>query len=774
MLSYLLVPNEQLTPNAIEWFSIFPLPIDNLSLIPAVQVAHEKVLKCLEFLASHWAVMRDLCGRRRYPPLVDEMVTLFKIDSFIFLQIIFRAILREIWTGQLDQCSQVTETVFPRNYTDVMARAKPQGVQSGVIQAYNLSIVTEYEHILETHRLHTLPVAHRNMAPPQYNQGQSRMAEINHTYQDTPHTRRSSSETMSQGMSQYISSIDNRAAEQSASRSASNPVIRPASASILPTIPVASQGSSSRQANSASPYHTLAQAGDGAPRSASLVQMSTNHQGFPSPVSFTHLPAQLQDQGQWRNHSSPFGIERSPMSPSQTARTRGPVVLPSNGLSSLPNGQYIQQQGPFEGYPQRRAPIPSPTNGSPYPIPGQQSRVQPEVRTTLSSTVIGSRPPVPQTSRFIHYDPSLVPAPPNPSYSALHQAHLSSPNMSAVDVHGTSNDLVVRFTECVIMPPEALSKRRKHLSWNFNIDPLVISVLAQDEPGFQGAPSTRTIKSGSRLCRIRCIKLAITAGLPSQSEWVVAENTWPEGIAVMLNGTALEVRRKFHYGKDLPIDATQHLRSGKNEMTTAVIGLPQGSSLRYAVGVELIRVQDGGELKRAIPSLSLEEARKRILDRSNQTDPDVQVVDTQTVIDLTDPFTARQFGIPIRALDCRHNQCFDRDVYLETRNAKNPAQPCEPEAFKCPICGVDARPPNLVVDGFLLAVRNMLQEKGRSKVRTIILDKSGNWEVGKEDEDTAESSDEEGGSTRPYPGGPAEARTGKAHDRNIRDVIEID
>jgi len=351
--------------------------------------------------------------------------------------------------------------------------------------------------------------------------------------------------------------------------------------------------------------------------------------------------------------------------------------------------------------------------------------------------------------------------------------------MSTVKVKGNGSDVVklFRFIEDVIMPPEALSKKKKHLKWSFNIDQGCISLLAQANISSDGARSTRIIQSGSRLCRIRCIRLASTAGLPSQGEWVVADHTWPDGVGIILNGKSHEVRKNSHHGKDLSIDITQFIRSGKNELTTALIGLPEGSSLRYAIGVELIRVEEEMDIKRAIPMARLEEARKRILEHSSQIDPDVQVIHAPTIINLTDPFTASQFEIPLRGSNCRHYQCFDRDVFLETRNAKDPDQPCEPEAFKCPICGLDARPPNLVIDGFLLAVKDSLQKQGRDKVKAVILREDGEWEIEKEDEATGESDDETDKQDWPQAEKLAEAGAGKASEagqRTSREVIEID
>lgn len=323
------------------------------------------------------------------------------------------------------------------------------------------------------------------------------------------------------------------------------------------------------------------------------------------------------------------------------------------------------------------------------------------------------------------------------------------------------------------MPPEELDSKNRHVNWDFSVNKELTDSFARDAHNSHGAPPTRAIVPGSRLCRIRCISLKNRAGMPTESEWAVADNVWPGSTAVVLNGIALDIRKKSHHGKDLPIDVTSYIKEGQNNLSTAVIGFQKDSNTRYAIGVEFIMIVDEQMLKNQITILPLLEAGKRILDQSKNLDPDIEVIQAQKVLDLTDPFTASMFDVPVRGINCHHNQCFDRDTFLQTRTAKVPGEPCGPDEFRCPICGQDARPQSLMIDSFFLNVRTELREKGRLDAKAIIIHDSGEWEIKEEEEVTGESGDGTGRRSA----GVAAARTASASTARQsapREVIDLD
>lgn len=160
---------------------------------------------------------------------------------------------------------------------------------------------------------------------------------------------------------------------------------------------------------------------------------------------------------------------------------------------------------------------------------------------------------------------------------------------------------------------------------------------------------------------------------------------------------------------------------------------------------------------------------KRIEEHLTSVDPEIQIVNSAVVLDLTDPFTSRIYETPARGKTCRHHQCFDLDVFLQTRGNKSASQPATPEQFKCPICGADARPKSLVIDLFFAKVRRELEEMNRLDAKAIILGELGKWTIKEEEE----CGDGHGQAASPADK-LAAARIGKAPTRVDNEIIELD
>jgi len=76
-----------------------------------------------------------------------------------------------------------------------------------------------------------------------------------------------------------------------------------------------------------------------------------------------------------------------------------------------------------------------------------------------------------------------------------------------------------------------------------------------------------------------------------------------------------------------------------------------------------------------------------------------------------------------------HRECFDLETFLLTRKSKpkRPDQPTMVDVWKCPLCGVDARPYHLQVDEFLVSVRKELKERGLLDTKSIWIAADGKW-----------------------------------------------
>ncbi|KAL2042156.1 hypothetical protein N7G274_005344 [Stereocaulon virgatum] len=764
VLSFLLVPNEQLTSETIEWFSIFPLPVELYEKRPAFQAAQGRVMRCLELLGTNWEVMRSQCTLRRYPPLVDELVGHFNIASLTFQKVISTALLRDIWILPQDQCYHAAEMVFERNHKEVMGRSNAL-IQD--IQAYNQSIIEAYQRILFSHMSHVQTAADTTMGPPQHPQSSSSASRNIRSHQHRTLTGRIVEDSPPTALQ-----VDVQAAREIAHVDSDGPRTRTLSVSGKQTASYVAAASSPTPAGAMSSYDTTATHELSTPQSASFTQSPNQLQGFRSPLISNNQPGQVQALGQYMSQpmlGSP--LQSGSLFSHMGIPARRPAhILPSNPPRSTHTSrhhQHHQQQRVLGMQPLRSLHAQSQS-------PQTQMHSFP-VQLAIPNGVL-PRSSAPHPDQFIRFDSALLPSQPNPESSAFHQAHASSPLLASIDLEGKPSNNIkhYRFVSHVIMPTRFISSNNRHVGWDFAIKKELFELLAQDQSGLYGSYATRSFTTKSRMCRVRCVKAdkpkvdmyktgeLKVPELISQSEWVVADNIWPGSTAVLLNGTALEIRKKFHHGKDLPIDATRFIKEGDNHISTAVIGFDKDNNAHYAIGLEIIQVTDEEQIRKSIPTLGWQDARQRIIDRSLHTDPDVQVVHSQMIIDLTDPFTARLFEIPVRGSTCHHNQCFDRDVFLQTRSSRNPTEPCGPDEFRCPICGADARPPSLVIDGFFVSVREELERKGRLDAKRIVLHELGDWEIKEEEEATGEQGDGTG------------KRVSVARPGASTEVIEID
>ena len=670
-VAFLLVSNDDMVDDAVAWFSVFPLPWGNSFLNKSeFGTAHAKVQRCLANMATFWKDMRFRCSQRRYPPLVDEIVGLFGVESFLFQQIIFRAILRDLWSGNFDECFSTAERLFSKDFQAVMSRSSLDVPVVELVKSYQRAVIKEYQQIFEIHRQHTIGGTTVNVAAPMQQQSQARSSNVSHNRKEAQPSRNKTN--------QSPLTLDLHAAQHFNS-SATAPMASQASA-------IYGQGNQFKQSQALTSNTFLS------PQVGSFTQSPTTLQGLFTPEAPMISPEQWGNAQQQRERrvSNTVGSLRK-ASDSMIAPRRASHVV----LSNVPGNAHVHQFQLNPGHQQ-----PSPNQAPSSTMSNRLSHPQSNIRRSLSNRTAQTSLPTLNLHSSIQPTPSLpsaesstpfirsyppLPTHPNPTISALHQAHLRSPTLTYLDPNKKSSSIpkCFRFIKHVLMPPEELSNKNRHVSWDFGVSRELTEWFVRDNPSSQSAPPIRTIAPGSRLCRIRCINLMDNVGMPSQSAWAVADNVWPCGTAVVLNGVALDFRKKTHHGKDLPIDVTRNIRVGQNNLSTAVISFQENNASRYAIGVEFIQIADEQKIKSEMKTLPSMQARKRIIDQfAKDLDPEIEVIQSQRVLDLTDPFTSRIFEVPVRGINCHHNQCFDRDTFLQTRIAKVPGEPCGPDEFR--------------------------------------------------------------------------------------------
>ena len=711
MMVPLLLPNLQcLASDSICWFAHFPSPIR--AMLDKCQIYHkalESVKTCLAAFSFSWPKYRAHCNKRSYPPLVGELIEILRIDSSVLQSVVFRAVLKDMWTWNTDDsCFQVGEGLFQQNQHLLQQVRSPIDRQRD-----DQHLVTKYQ------QLHA---AHAN------------------------HRRHSGSNASTSTMVHSPLTTD---------------PLTPGSTPFQQS-PRIAQGVLAGSQNSSVTRQSFDQRRVRPPHNINTqIRQSP---AFPSRITPTLpsqplLPSQLSPSPHPGN-SGAYPI--SPPIPISTAGWQASQALRSsnNRPLNVTSPNLVTSPQTFVGLNQSPAirtgswPSPTTTHAAPHPMP-----------QTQVSTVAPNPRPLDRTLLMQHsgwsphgaHPQSLVPpvgqrlsttAHPNPMVAALHQSQTQSPILTIVDDYGrlVMSTKYFRYVEGVSVLDSRLKiGRRQHTEFNFYIGEDDAALLSGTRENQKGAPFIRHVKLGSRFGRVRCIDATKFTDLQADNQraWVTATQIWPEHVTVIFNGKHLDVRKKAHYGKDLPIDVTAAIKFGNNQFSVSILTPQTEDQIEYAVGLETIQLVDAAEAKALTGVLAYDEARQRVLRRLQNDDPDIEVVNSYVVINMSDPYTFRIWNVPMRGKYCLHDQCFDLDTFLETRTSKRSGQPCDPDQFKCPVCGGDARPQSLVKDEFFEVLRAELAQRNRLDAKAIVMQQDGTWEV-QEEEKTGEAGDGSG------------------------------
>ncbi|KAI9172361.1 E3 SUMO-protein ligase gei-17 [Paramyrothecium foliicola] len=184
-----------------------------------------------------------------------------------------------------------------------------------------------------------------------------------------------------------------------------------------------------------------------------------------------------------------------------------------------------------------------------------------------------------------------------------------------------------------------------------------------------------------------------------------------------------------------PVHPSQEVMVPNASATSdAGVRAPNKGMVGY-MAVEVVKTADHDSiiaLVKGSQHFSADQMRSEIRKRLQTSDEDIIVEDDFLTVSLADPFRSVMFDVPVRGNDCRHLECFDLETWLQTRPTKPARQgqgqePCMVDVWKCPICGLDARPSSLRVDDYFTDVRTVLLYKGLERTKRIQIDAEGNW-----------------------------------------------
>lgn len=458
--------------------------------------------------------------------------------------------------------------------------------------------------------------------------------------------------------------------------------------------------------------------------------------------------------------------------------------LLKTSLQASLQGQRYQPTGPASSHPsqqqqlapQRQTPTQHRSHATHDTSAFAMSRQQP-LPPAMGPRRTSQTHPMPGSRRV---STALLPQPghilpqqrvPSPFRFSLHQAHLRSPVLQVVSLTSPSFYSWQGF----VHRPHRLKHANTAIErLSFMFSNKEIGFLASAVPTVPGAAETRLIGENCKTIRLRCVKWPADLA-PRDELWAVEDSSWIPYSSFALNGKPLEVRKKIHNGKDLPVDLTGLVREGENVLEVSVMSDSDDDTFRkFMVAVEFLGTMTRTSIERrcrekTIPATTVISNIRRKLSPSAADDDDIVLIESTLTITLRDPFSAAKIcDTPVRGETCRHNECFDLDTFLQTRPRKGDVTAAD--QWRCPICRADARPTSLVVDGFLVEVHKELERKGLLDTRAIVVSQDGSWKPKPEERDPTGVSDRDSPDPAPTTG----LLAVRSRPTAFHDIIDLD
>lgn len=752
LVTKLIRGNEGLSPVHLKWFTDFPFPLNHLL---ARSDQYRRTLSAVSFflgkLTTEKSAMIQECQERGFPPLVDEMVRRLGLLSPVLQGVFFTASRRTLGVRD-DVVGPQMERLFLQD----------REAHERLAARYNTNFppsaneVTERNVWLAQQYLLIRNNPPRPEPPPSNHQQPMTAGQAVHTpvlgsFANAP-----------QFVYDTIASLQSPGLEGSLQNPQSQRIDSPNGPLQYPP-PIG-------QAN----YQNLQRGAAVSSTPSSYIPLQQLlEQAFAAQMPQTQVRDSASQMGQpiLRNNQNQIPLNRMasnvyPGAIMSTHMQQSPVAPPQQTL--VPSQNYSQQQFQHQDARQRHVRGPSAEqsvqslrriNSVPAlgpvpqgPVRGGRIMNPPVVRSMQTE---GPRRPdhvarqnsakgswqVPIIPR---HGESLPPHAPNPDLTALHQAVLRSPYLVPIDkpldlVH---DDPAGRYYQAVVdfaVGPVPLPHDRPLRIENF-IVPIDTYARVPKDRWSADAPPIRHVQRGSLQYRMRCIQ--VRRDQPqTPSDFIVADTVWPATIFMEFNGMPVEVRRKLHHGRDLPVDITPYIHSIANNVINQIkISVPRPKGFKddvdYYFAVEIVEVLQHQQiinmsLHRRIPAEETIKSIKKSLSGSfiDDDEDEISMVVGDLTINLADPFMARIFDIPVRGSSCLHRECFDLQTFLTTRNSKSkvPQQPSMVDVWRCPLCGKDARPYSLQVDDFLVSVRERLAQSNELHTKAIVISADGTW-----------------------------------------------
>jgi hypothetical protein len=196
----------------------------------------------------------------------------------------------------------------------------------------------------------------------------------------------------------------------------------------------------------------------------------------------------------------------------------------------------------------------------------------------------------------------------DPEITALHQAHVRSPRLVAGEItqddktpEGDISRRFYQFVKGFALEPSKIPPTASISKFVFTVSDQDLPLIAKDKWPTTDPLATREFKQGTLQYRLRCTRskqdIEQDAARRLTAEWSISDTTWPEMAFIQINGEDLDIRRKTHHGKDLPIDITRHILPGSpwhSSINHVKISTPRSRRSKdegvYFLAVEVVEI----------------------------------------------------------------------------------------------------------------------------------------------------------------------------------------
>lgn len=225
-------------------------------------------------------------------------------------------------------------------------------------------------------------------------------------------------------------------------------------------------------------------------------------------------------------------------------------------------------------------------------------------------------------------------------------------------------------------------------------------------------------------------------------------HSWPLSLSFRSNGLEVfmvEPPEEGHKRRDVPQDVSSGLRNGRNVISVHV---SDDRPCDFCLGILLTTPRGLPELQAQVRTAEVKAAKARVkslLAKKRTVGEEVACLAPDTV-KLVCPVTMERLKMPVRGEECQHLRCFGLEAYLMINQQMRAFN----NRWVCPVCTLVLRPPDLVVDSYVMQIMAGCPED----VEEVVLAPDGSW--------NAPASSSSSARKRPHSSGGAGAAGGSA------------